>query len=87
MRDREEARYMMSTDREALAADLGVDGISAWGRLYDRVSGALRITVMEQGELVERSPGQIQFDSADLNNDNVLDILDIVTMVNMIMGT
>ena len=59
------ALLRLPRDQETLAAELDVDGIHAWGRLYDRVSGALRITVMEQGELVERSPGQVQFDSAD----------------------
>jgi oligoendopeptidase F len=28
---------------ETLAADLGVTGISAWGRLYDQVSGKLEL--------------------------------------------
>ena len=59
------ALLRLPRDQETLAAELDVDGIHAWGRLYDRVSGELRITVMEQGELVERSPGQVQFDSAD----------------------
>jgi oligoendopeptidase F len=38
---REDAQKKMNTEREILAADLGVDGISAWGRLYDTVSGKL----------------------------------------------
>ena len=59
------ASLRLPRDQELLAAEMDVDGLHAWGRLYDRVSGALRITVMEQGELVERSPGQVQFDSAD----------------------
>ena len=59
------ALLRLPREQETLAAELDVDGIHAWGRLYDRVSGALRITVMEQGELVDRSPGQVQFDSAD----------------------
>ena len=59
------ASLRLPRDQELLAAELDVDGLHAWGRLYDRLSGALRISVMEQGELVERSPGQIQFDSAD----------------------
>ena len=59
------ALLRLPRDQELLAAELDVDGLHAWGRLYDRISGALRITVMEQGELVERSPGQVQFDSAD----------------------
>ena len=40
-RMRREARYTMDSEREALAADLRVDGISAWGRLYDTLSGKL----------------------------------------------
>ena len=40
-RMRREARYTMDSAREALAADLRVDGISAWGRLYDTLSGKL----------------------------------------------
>ena len=59
------ASLRLPRDQELLAAELDVDGLHAWGRLYDRLSGALRISVMEQGELVERSPGQIQVDSAD----------------------
>ncbi len=38
---REEARRSMSTDKEVLATDLGVDGMQAWGRLYDTVSAKL----------------------------------------------
>ncbi len=55
-RDRQEARYMMSTDREALAADLGVDGISAWGRLYDTVSGKLEFDMAYPDGRTERLP-------------------------------
>ena len=40
-RIREQSRHTMSTEKEHLASDLGVDGIEAWGRLYDRVSGKL----------------------------------------------
>ena len=38
---REESEKRMNTQNEILAADLGVDGISAWGRLYDTVSSRL----------------------------------------------
>ena len=31
-------------------------------------------------------PTNVQFDSANLNDDYVIDILDIVIMVNLIMG-
>jgi pepF/M3 family oligoendopeptidase len=50
---------------ELLAADLSVDGLNAWSRLYDRLSGELRVEVMEKGELVRKSPGQVQFDSPE----------------------
>ena len=40
-RVRETARRAMSAPEEILAADLGVDGISAWGRLYDTVSSKM----------------------------------------------
>jgi pepF/M3 family oligoendopeptidase len=62
---RKNAQLRLPRGEELLAADLAVDGIHAWGRLYDRLSGDLRITVMEKGELVEKSPGQIRFDSPE----------------------
>ncbi len=40
-RIREQSRHTMSMEEEHLASDLGVDGIEAWGRLYDRISGKL----------------------------------------------
>ncbi len=51
--------------QELLAAELAVDGLDAWSRLYDRLSGELRIPVMERGEIVRKSPGQVQFDSPE----------------------
>jgi hypothetical protein len=62
---RKNARLRLPRGEELLAADLAVDGIHAWGRLYDRLSGELRIKVMEKGEIVEKSPGQIRFDSPE----------------------
>ena len=62
---RKNARLRLPRGEELLAADLAVDGLHAWGRLYDRLSGELRITVMEKGETVEKSPGQIRFDSPE----------------------
>ncbi len=59
---RRNAALRLPRDQELLAADLAVDGVHAWGRLYDRLSSELRITVMEKGELVEKSPGQIRLD-------------------------
>ena len=62
---RKNAAFRLPKEQELLAADLAVDGIHAWGRLYDRLSGELRITVMEKGELVEKSVGQVRFDMPD----------------------
>jgi oligoendopeptidase F len=59
------ARLRLPKEMENLAADLAVDGIHAWGRLYDRISGALRVRVMERGEVVAKSPGQVQLDSPE----------------------
>ncbi|MGH7797662.1 MAG: M3 family oligoendopeptidase [Candidatus Binatia bacterium] len=42
---REEALRAMPTDKEVLATDLGVDGIQAWGRLYDTVSSKLEFDI------------------------------------------
>ena len=36
----------MSTAEEVLAADLGVDGISGWGRLYDTIVGKLEFEMV-----------------------------------------
>ena len=62
---RQRAGLRLPKELESLAADLAVDGIHAWGRLYDRLSGALRVRVMERGEVVEKSPGQVSLDSPE----------------------
>jgi len=62
---RKHAAFRLPKEQELLAADLAVDGIHAWGRLYDRLSGELRITVIEKGDLVKKSVGQVRFDMAD----------------------
>ncbi len=59
------AQLRLPKSEEALYEELGVDGIHAWGRSYDRLSGELRVRVMEKGELVEKSPGQVTFDSPE----------------------
>ncbi|MGH7809239.1 MAG: M3 family oligoendopeptidase, partial [Candidatus Binatia bacterium] len=43
---REEARRAMTPEKEILATDLGVDGIQAWGRLYDTVSAKLEFEMV-----------------------------------------
>ncbi len=40
-RMRETGRRQMSNEMEALAADLNVNGLHAWGRLYDTLSGKM----------------------------------------------
>ena len=60
---RKDASLRLPRELELLASELDVDGIHAWGRLYDRVSSAVRVEVMEKGEVVKKSPGQVSFDS------------------------
>ena len=43
---REEARRAMTAEKEILATDLGVDGIQAWGRLYDNLSAKLEFDMV-----------------------------------------
>ena len=62
---RQRARLRLPKEMENLAADLAVDGIHGWARLYDRISGALRVRVMERGEVVAKSPGQVPLDSPE----------------------
>jgi len=61
------AALRLPKDQELLASELAVDAIHAWGRLYDRLSGELRVTVMEKGEIVRKSPGQVTYDSPERN--------------------
>ncbi len=62
---RRNAVLRLPKDQELLAADLAVDAIYAWGRLYDRLCGELRVEVMEKGQLVRKSAGQIPFTSPE----------------------
>ena len=60
---RRNAALRLPKSQELLAADLAVDGIHAWSRLFDRLSGSLKVSIQEKGKLVLRSPGQVPFDS------------------------
>jgi pepF/M3 family oligoendopeptidase len=62
---REGAAYRLEAQCEVIANQLDVHGVRAWERLYDYLSSILRIPVMEKGEIVEKSPGQITFDHPD----------------------
>jgi len=53
---REEARRAMSTEKEILATDLGVDGLQSWGRLYDTVSAKLDFEMVYADGRRERLP-------------------------------
>ncbi len=55
-RVRRRAEWSMSEPLETLAADLGVTGISAWGRLYNQVSGKLDFELRPPGETPRRVP-------------------------------
>jgi oligoendopeptidase F len=55
-RMRERARLSMPPELETLAAELDVSGLSAWGRLYDQVSGKLSFEFAAPGEKVKRLP-------------------------------
>ncbi|HKY07104.1 MAG TPA: hypothetical protein VJQ55_02640, partial [Candidatus Binatia bacterium] len=43
---REEAQRAMSTEKEVLATDLGIDGMQAWGQLYNTISSKLEFDMV-----------------------------------------
>src|SRR4030095_15584195 len=53
---REEAQRSMPPEKEVLATDLGVDGILAWGRLYDTTSAKLQFDMIFPDGRQERLP-------------------------------
>ena len=53
---RKSASWSMEAELEALAADLDVTGLSAWGRLYDHVSGTLEFDLHVPGQEPKRVP-------------------------------
>jgi oligoendopeptidase F len=55
-RMRESGRRQMPQDREALAADLNVDGLHAWGRLYETLTGQLEFPMTFPDGHVETVP-------------------------------
>lgn len=55
-RMRTSAVHQMTADLEELAADLGVTGMSAWGRLYDRISGTLQFELAVSGHEAQMLP-------------------------------
>jgi oligoendopeptidase F len=53
---RRRARHTMSRSEEKLAAELGVDGLHAWGRLYNTISGKLEFPMRWPDGRVETLP-------------------------------
>jgi oligoendopeptidase F len=53
---REDAQKTMSPPEERLCADLGVDGLHAWGRLYDTLSGRMEFDMVWPDGSTERLP-------------------------------
>ena len=53
---RQDAQFAMSPEQESVAADLNVDGLDAWGRLYDTVSGKLSFEMKWPDGRVEEIP-------------------------------
>src|SRR5882672_5328572 len=53
---REDAGRAMSSDKEALATDLGIDGIQAWGQLYDTVSSKLEFNMVFPDGILKKLP-------------------------------
>jgi len=53
---REEARRAMSAEKEILSTDLGVDGLQAWGRLYDTVSAKMEFDMVFPDGATKRLP-------------------------------
>ncbi len=55
-RVRQRAGFSMSSAEEILAADLNVDGLDAWGRLYDQVTGKLAFEFVDKNGKTEHRP-------------------------------
>jgi oligoendopeptidase F len=53
---RDESHMRMEPDKERLATDLGVDGIGAWGRLYDTVTGKLEFEMIYPDGMIKMLP-------------------------------
>ena len=53
---REEANRAMSAEKEVLATDLGVDGMQAWGRLYDTIASKLEFEMNFPDRTQKRLP-------------------------------
>ncbi len=99
-RRREESQKRMDQQNEILAADLGVDGIAAWGRLYDTVSSKLeftmeypdgqkmRLPISQRRSLMEKPDRDIRkaaFEGGNLAWQSIEDVA--ASAINAIAGT
>jgi len=99
-RMREEAQKRMGPEEEILAADLDVDGIGAWGRLYDTVSSKLeflmeypdgstgRLPMSQRRSLMEtpdRATRRAAFEGGNKAWQGVEDV--VASALNAIAGT
>ncbi len=97
---REEALHRMNRDEEVLATDLAVDGINAWGRLYDTLSGKLefdmtfpdgscqRLPISQRRSLMENPDRRVRkaaFEAGNVAWQSVEDIT--AAALNSISGT
>src|SRR5690606_9759575 len=55
---RRRAKERMAPDKEALVAELSVEGYHAWKQLYNLMSGKIRVPVEENGKTVQLAVGQ-----------------------------
>jgi len=99
-RVREESQKRMDPENEILAADLGVDGIGAWGRLYDTASSKLefdmeytdgnkaRLPMSQRRSLMEKPDRQTRKAAFEGGNEAWKSIEDVTaSALNSIAGT
>ncbi|TDI88538.1 MAG: M3 family oligoendopeptidase [Candidatus Dadabacteria bacterium] len=99
-RVREESQKRMDPENEILAADLGVDGLDAWGRLYDTVSSKLefdmeypegkkvRLPISQRRSLMEKPDRRTRKAAFEGGNEAWKSIEDVTaSALNSIAGT
>ena len=99
-RMRREGLWSMSPDQEDLAADLGVDGIHAWGRLYESISGKLefemeypdgkreRLSMSQRRSLMQNPDRRVRKAAFDKGNEAWQHLEDVTAAaLNAIAGT
>ena len=93
-------RYSMPPAEEMLAADLAVDGFSAWGRLYDQISGSLtfdmtmpdgtsqRLPMSQRSALLEHPDPRVRRTALEASNQAWTSVQDpVAACLNHIAGS